>query len=96
MPNYVTKALNQFNQKLQKTQNQPYPSATIHYGAKKKYATQQSTAPIIDMKGKKFIQQVCGKFLFIGRAAEITISFPISAIDLQSSRPTEDTTKETN
>ena len=39
MPQYVTKALNQFNYKLHKKQHQPYPSTPIIYGAKKQYAT---------------------------------------------------------
>ena len=43
MPQYVTKALKQFNHKLQKKQHQPYPSSPIIYGAKKQYATPQST-----------------------------------------------------
>ena len=60
IPNYVTKALKQFKHKLQKRQHQPYPSAPIIYGSKKQYATPTSTAPFLDNKGKKFIQQVCG------------------------------------
>jgi hypothetical protein len=63
---------------------------TIKYGAKKQYAAQESTAPPLDAKGKKFIQQVCGKFLFLGRAVDSTLSLlcPISAIALQSAHPT--------
>ena len=80
MPNYVTEALKKSNHTIQKTQHQPYPSATIHYGAKKQYATQKLTATIIDMKGKKFIQQVCEIFLFLGRAVNSTLLCPIRAI----------------
>ena len=41
MPEYVEKALQKFRHDFKKrTQNQPFPSAKIHYGAKKKYATQ--------------------------------------------------------
>ena len=66
MPNYVTKALKQFKHKLQKKQHQPYPSASIIYGAKNQYAAPQSTAPLLDKKGNKFIQQFCGcKILII-------------------------------
>ena len=72
MPQYVTKALKQFNHKLQKKQHQPYPSTPIIYGANNQYATPQSTAPLLDRKGKKFFHQVCGKFLFLGRAVDIT------------------------
>ena len=95
MPGYVAKALKQFNHTPQKKQHQPYPSVKINYGAKKQYATQQSDAPLLDKKGKKFIQQVCDKFLFLGRLVDSTLLCPISAISSQSSKPTEDTMKQT-
>ena len=53
------------------------------------------TAQPLDEKGKKFIQQVCGKFLFLGRAVNSTLLCPISAIAAQSLIPTEDTMKYT-
>ena len=56
---------------------------------------QQSQAPALDMKGKKYIQQVCGKFLFLGRAVNSTLLCTISAIASQSATPTEDTLKQT-
>ena len=80
---------------LKKPQHQPHPSAPIHYGTKKKYAAQQLTAPLIDMKSKKFIQQVCRKFLFLGREVDSTLLFPTSAIASRSSSPTEYTKKKT-
>ena len=95
MPQYVTKALKKSNHKLQKEHNQPYPSTPIIYGAKKQYETPQSTAPLLDRKVKNFIQQVCGKFLFLGRAVDSTLLFPISAIASQSDTPTEDTMRQT-
>ena len=49
----------------------------------------------MDAKGNKFIQQVYGKFLFLGRAVNSTLLCPISAISSQSSKPTEDTIKQT-
>jgi hypothetical protein len=84
MPNYVKKALKQFQHKVRKLQHAPYPSAPIQYGAKKQYATQKSSAPLVDAKTKKFIQQACGKFLFLGRAVDSTLLCPISAIASQS------------
>ena len=69
----MIKALRKFNHKLQKTQHQPYTSAPIKYDTRKQYATQPSTVLLIDMKDKKFIQQVCGKFLFLGQAVDSTI-----------------------
>ena len=68
MPGYVKKALKQFQHVLKKAQHAQYPSIPIKYSAKKQYATESSTAPPLDAKGKKFIQKVCGKFLFLERA----------------------------
>ena len=73
MPGYISKALKQFGHTLKKKQNQPYPSAPIKYGAKKQYAMQQSTVPLLDKNGKKYIQKVCGKLLFLGRAVDSTL-----------------------
>ena len=80
MPKYVTKDLKQFNNKLQNKQNHPYPSTPIIYGAKKQYSTPQSTAPLLDRKGKKFIQQVCGNFLLLGQTVDRTLLCLISVI----------------
>ena len=76
-------------------QHQPYPSAIIEYGAKTQYATPQSTSPLLDKHRKQFIQQVCGKFLFLGQAADSTLLCPISAIASQAAKPTKDTMEQT-
>ncbi len=91
MPNYMQKALKQFQHKAGNLQHAQYQSAPIQYGAKKQYATQESMAPLLDDKAKRFLQQVCSKFLFLGRAVDSTLLCPISTIALQSSKPTEDT-----
>ena len=96
MPGYVAKALKQFqHEKPKSKQDAPYPSARIIYGAKKQYATETSKSPRLNPKEKKFIQKVCGKFLFLGRAVDSTLLCPISAIASQSSKPTKDTMKQT-
>jgi hypothetical protein len=95
MPNYVQKALKQFQHKASKLQHAPYQSATIQYGTQKQYATQELKVPLLDDRAKRFIQQVCGKFLFLGRAVDSTLLCPISTIALQSSKPTEDTIQQT-
>jgi hypothetical protein len=95
MPNYVKKALKQFHHMASKLQHAPYPSIPIQYGAKKQYAMQESHAPLLDDKAKRFIQQVCGKFLFLGKAVDSTLLCLISAIASQSSKPTEDTMQQT-
>ncbi len=56
---------------------------------------QESHAPLLDDKAKRFILQVCGKFLFLGRAVDSTLLCPISTIASQSSKPTEDTMLQT-
>jgi hypothetical protein len=95
MLNYMKKALKQFQHIAGKLHHSPYPSVPIQYGAKKQYATQESTTPLLDDKAKHFIQQVCGKFLFLGRAVGSTLLCPISAIAFQSSKLTTDTMQQT-
>ncbi len=56
MPNYTKKALKQFRHIADKLQHSPYPSVPIQYGTKKQYATQESTASMLDDKAKHFIQ----------------------------------------
>ena len=95
MPGYVQKALKQFQHVWKgKTQDSPFQSEPIRYGAKKQYAKNTSTSPKLNKKGKKFIQQVCGKFLFLGRAVDSTLLCPISAIASQAAEPTEDTLRQ--
>ena len=89
------KALKQFQRIAGKLQHSPYPSVPIQYGAKKQYATQELTAPLLDDKAKCFIQQVCRKFLFLGRAVDSTLLCPISTIASQSSKPTTDMIQQT-
>ena len=85
MPGYVKKALKQFEHpEPTKRQNAPFPYTPPNYGATKQYAKGESTAPALDKKDKRFIQQVCGKFLFYGRAVDSTVLAPISAIALHS------------
>jgi hypothetical protein len=73
MQNYMQKALKQFQHKAGKLQHAPYQSAPTQYGAKKQYPTQESKTPLLNDKAKWFIQQVCGKFLFISRAVDSTL-----------------------
>jgi hypothetical protein len=91
MPNYVRKALKLFQHNVRKEQHAPHPCAPIIYGAKVQYAKPAEKSKSVDAKTKKFIQQVCGKFLFLGRAVDSTLLCPISAIASQSANPTERT-----
>ena len=74
-----------------KQQHSPYPFAPIKNGATTQYAKTDSTAPPLDGQGKQFIQQLCGKFLYLGRAVDSTLLCPISALAAQSFNPTKDT-----
>ncbi len=76
-------------------QHSPFQCKEINYGAKKQYAVLASTAQPLDKVDKKFIQKVCGKFLFLARAVGPTLLCPISAIASQSANPTTDTMKQT-
>jgi hypothetical protein len=80
MQNYGQKALKQFQHKAGKLQHVPYQSTPIQYSVKKQYATQELEVPLLDNKAKRFIQQVCGSFLFLSRAVDSTTLCPISAI----------------
>jgi hypothetical protein len=95
MPGYIKAALQQFQHNKRHKQMSPFQSTPIQYGVKTQYATTASTAQLVDAKTKKFIQQVCGKFLFLDRAVDSTLLCPISAIASQSSAPTEDTLAQT-
>jgi hypothetical protein len=71
MPGYVTKALTCFQHPPPvKSQDQPYPHAKPNYGAKNQHATAEDTPPTLDKAGKKFIQEVCGVFLFLARGVD--------------------------
>ena len=93
--NYTKKALKQFQHIAGKLHHARYMSIPIQYGAKKQYAIQEWNSPLLDNTAKLFIQQVCGKFIFLGRAVDITLLCPISAITSQSSKPTEDMMRQT-
>jgi hypothetical protein len=96
MPGYKAKAFKQFQHKMPgEPQHSLFPTKPIKYGAKKQYTMQESTAPLLDKKVKKFIQQVCEKLLFLGRAVDSPLLCPISAIASQSAAPTQDTMKHT-
>ncbi|KAL7486609.1 hypothetical protein ACHAW6_012199, partial [Cyclotella cf. meneghiniana] len=94
---YVAKAIKQFNHpKPTSPQHAPFPSTPINYGAKKQCATLQSPLLPLNKADKRFIQQVCGKFLFLGCTVHSTLLCPISAIASQSAHPTENTMKQTH
>jgi hypothetical protein len=76
-------------------QHAPFPVKPITYGAKQQFTMQTCTAPPLDKRGKKFVQQVCGKFLFLGCAVDSTLLCSISTIASQSAQPTQDMLNQT-
>ena len=94
MPGYIEKALAQFDHpRPQRKQDQPYPHTPPKYGATTQYAEAPDDSPLLDEKGKKYIQQVTGKFQYYGRAVDPTLLTPLSALAAQQSNPTENTMK---
>ena len=88
MPGYIKKALTIFKHSHSKPEYQQFPRTPIKYGCTKLYAKSPSSAPTLAKKDKRIIQQVCGKFLYLGHAVDSTLLVPISAIAAQSSKPT--------
>jgi len=92
MPGYVDKALARFRHPHPtKPQHQPYPHVKPNYGAKTQYAKEADTSPPLDKAGKKFIQEVCGVFLFLARGVDGGLLTPLSALASQQANPTEET-----
>jgi hypothetical protein len=84
MPGYVTKALTRFQHPPPvKSQVQPYPHAKPNYGAKTQHAMAEDTNPPLDKAGKKFIQEVCGVFLFLARGVNSGLLPALSALASQ-------------
>ena len=67
----------------------------MKYGAKVQYAKTPGDAAPVGEADKRFIQQVCGKFLYYGRAVDGTILTALSAIASQQANPTTDTMERT-
>jgi hypothetical protein len=60
MPNYVKKALQLFQHKLQKEQHSPHPCTPIVYIAKLQYAKQAAKSPAVDAK-KRNLSNKCAE-----------------------------------
>ncbi len=90
MPGYVTKALTRFQHPPPvKSQDQPYPHAKPNYGAKTQHATTEDTTPPLEKAGKKFIQELCGVFLFLARGVDGGLLPALSTLASQQANPTE-------
>ena len=69
----------------------PYPHTPPKYAAKKQYASEGGTSPLLDAEGAKFIQRVIGKFLFMVRAVDNTLLHALGDLACQASKGTQQT-----
>ncbi len=84
MPGYVTKALTRFQHPPPiKSQDQPYLHTKPNYGAKTQHATAEDTTPPLNKAGIKFIQEVCGVFLFLAHGDDGGLLPALSALASQ-------------
>ena len=94
MLGYLPKALTCFKHPIPSTpQDQPYPHIKPNYGAKTQHTAAEDTSPPLNKEGKRFIQEVCGTFLFYARAIDGGILPALSALALQQAQPMENTMK---
>ena len=56
---------------------------------KVQYSKAEDESHQLDKKGKQIIQQVMGKFLYLGRVVDLTILAALSSIAAQQASPTE-------
>ena len=81
MPGYVEKTLREFqHEQPQKRQDSPYIVAPKRYGAKAQDMDKPEEFREVDAAEKKSIQQVTGKFLYLGQAIDGTLLTSLSAI----------------
>jgi hypothetical protein len=92
MLNYVADAIKRFHhERPRKPQDQPYPHVKPNYGAKKQYAADSDTSPLLNKADKKFVQEVTGTFLYYARAVDATMLTALGSIATQQANPTENT-----
>jgi hypothetical protein len=85
MPGYVERALQCFQHVIRRRQGNPYKFITPEFGAKVQYAPSEDMSPLLDAAGKKYVQEVLGTLLYLGRAVDPTIC----SLSTQQANPTE-------
>ncbi len=73
----------------QKRQDQPYCHAKPTNRAKRQYSQIEDDSPVLDKAGKKFIQELCGVFLYLARAVDGGLLPVLSSLASQQVNPTE-------
>jgi hypothetical protein len=91
MKDYVKKALKQF---MHETAPKHFDGTTKfvppEYGKKVQYE-KDDTSPPLDKKGIKFIQEVCGKFLYTARAVDNTMLHALNELCIAATKGTKQT-----
>ena len=89
MPNYVANALQSFHHwSTTKLEHHPYTHVKPTYGARMtQYAKVED---VFDKAGKKFIQEVCGVFLYLAQAISGGLLLALSALASQQANPTKE------
>ena len=96
IPGYVDKALKEFQHKQPSRQhNSPYVAAPKRYGAKAQVMDNPEDFKEVTAAEKKFIQQVTGKLLCLGRAVDGTLLALLSVVASNQSSSTKDTLNRT-
>lgn len=89
MPNYVTKALNQFDAHDFPLAYSPLLYTPPHYGSSKQQrAIPEDSSPLISPDRKRRIQQIIGTLLYYARAVDPTMLVAVNRIASQQARPT--------
>ncbi len=88
MLDYVPEALRRFQHTPPCIpQQQPYPHVKPTYGAKAQYMENVNTSQPLDKKGKKYIQEVIGTFLYYARCVNSTMLPALGSLATQQANP---------
>jgi hypothetical protein len=94
MLNYVPKALTRFQHTPPCIpQHQPYPHVKQTYSVKAQYTEDINTSQPLDKKGKKYIQEVIGTFLYYARCVNSTMLLALGSLATQQANPKQNTKK---
>jgi hypothetical protein len=91
MPGYVEKAFLKFQHtKPTKSVDAPYKHTSILYGAKQRYAV-EDTSPKLSDKEVTRVQNIVGTLLYYARAVDSTLASALSTISSQQANGTQET-----
>jgi hypothetical protein len=73
--------------------HQPYPHVKPTYSAKAQYMEDVDTSLPLYKKGKKYIQEVIGTFLYYSHCVDSTMLPALGSLAMQQANPTQNTKK---